>query len=558
MSRCIWTLILFTVLFGINSISPNKASAQTADSVAVETCMAGDLAFFNGGLINPANSASVSIGAELGAPCYVGSTSAAGAVPNALLDDEITVIFGQMEIGDNTQELYLAVDSFAASGGCLNGASFAADTPIPLTPGATHAIKYNTGAVSWSFSIIINADNTIDASGDINFTIGSIPATSCIDGPTESDILAAQQDFFTALIIKHQTQILTNSVNQNVISRLNGGGVGPQITANGFFLQSTGLGTWMNQREAEQLLRQDRIESGRSESNVIEERANSQPNDGSERVVDAAYGLESGNLSGLTADPEWNFWIRGEGTRYDDKGSSFDGTIFDVIAGIDRKMNDRTVLGVLAGYGTSDFDTVIGGTAGGFDATGFHIGAYGGAKLTDMLTFDALIAYTSSKYDNTSGATTGSFDADRITVAAHLTGSMHYEHFILNPIIGLMYASERQSAWTDSALVVHAAQTITAGRLSVGPKITFNAYEIGTTTMQPWVAANWEYDFTNSPNIPASGLPDLDDLSSARLSGGFSARMENGATLAMQVDSFGLGSGEYTAIGGSVGLSVPF
>lgn len=255
---------------------------------------------------------------------------------------------------------------------------------------------------------------------------------------------------------------------------------------------------------------------------------------------------------------QWNFRIRGQSTNFDANGSSFDGYTFDVIAGVDRKLGSNAVFDILTGYGKSDFDTLITGVTGGFAGDGFHIGAYGGMLLSETLIFDGLVPFIRSDFDNTSGTTSGSFDANRITVAANLTGSMEFEIYTLNPMIGFTYASEGQSAWIDSAANAHASQTVTAGRLSVGPKVTFHPYQLGEAMMQPWLAAKWEYDFSNAGSDPTSGLPDLGDLSSARLSAGFVARLESGTSLSMQVDGSGLGSGAYTAFGGSAGLSVPY
>lgn len=101
--------------------------------------------------------------------------------------------------------------------------------------------------------------------------------------------------------------------------------------------------------------------------------------------------------------PDWNFWLKGTGTYFDGKGNSFDGYTLNIVGGIDRRIGEDALIGVLFGYGRSDFDTVTAGTRGAFEADGFHVGGYFGAKLGDTLVFDALAAYTGSDYDNRSG-----------------------------------------------------------------------------------------------------------------------------------------------------------
>ncbi len=395
-----------------------------------------------------------------------------------------------------------------------------------------------TGDGTTRFSFEIKISGAANAAPTLSTTFQElvVPAT----GPTAAEILAAQQNFFTTLIMQNQMSNLIDGVNQNVFSRLNGGGAN-SVSPNSFFFQSNAYSLQQRAKARDELT-----------AGLLALSANN-PDSPQNEASPFGFLDEEAEMQN-----QWNFWIRGQGTNFDDNGSSFDGYTFDVIAGVDRKLGSNAVFGILTGYGKSDFDTLITGVAGGFAADGFHIGAYGGMLLSETLIFDGLVAYTRSDYDNTSGTTSGSFDANRITVAANLTGSMEFENFTLNPMIGFTYASEGQSAWIDSAANAHASQTVTAGRLSAGPKVTFHPYQLGEAMMQPWLAAKWEYDFSNAGSDPTLGLPDLGDLSSARLSAGFVARLENGTSLSMQVDGSGLGSGAYTAFGGSVGLSVRY
>ncbi len=255
---------------------------------------------------------------------------------------------------------------------------------------------------------------------------------------------------------------------------------------------------------------------------------------------------------------KWNAWIKGNWNYYDGDGSSFDGHTIDVLAGFDYKVDDKVVIGLLGGYGNTNFDTVNGGTKGAFEADGYTVGPYIGVKLSDNVQFDALAAYTYSDYDNRVGVTTGDFIAHRVTVGAQLKGRWEGDYFFIEPGVRVLYAEEGQNSYTDSAGVRQSILTIKAGRVSVGPKIGYAHKTESGETIRPWVSVRGEYDFSNQGNVPTSGLPDLDDLLSARVSAGVDATIEDGVYVSMQGDVSGLGSGEYTAYGGTARIDVPF
>ena len=269
-------------------------------------------------------------------------------------------------------------------------------------------------------------------------------------------------------------------------------------------------------------------------------------------------GYIDGADGGSIGDPMWNVWIKGRYSYYDGDAGTFDGYVADIFGGLDYKLSPNVVVGALAGFGRTDFDTVTSGTPGGFEADGFTIGGYTGIGFGGGVTFNAMLAYTGSQYDNSSGATTGSFDADRVTVAASLRG--HHEMangWTLVPTFDFLLASEHQGAYTDSAAIAHASQTITAGRISAGPKILFPELPTSSGYYRFWAGAMGEYDFSNTSPVPSSGLPDLGDVGSLRLSGGLDSKIGEG-TLSLRGDIFGIGSGEYIAYGGTVGYELPF
>lgn len=341
-----------------------------------------------------------------------------------------------------------------------------------------------------------------DTTTQLSCLVGGAPPTAT----PQSDNLDAQQDALSQLLMLHHADTMRMGVEENIDGALSGATQASGITPNGFAFSSRALA----------------MQSGSNDA------------------------------------PLWNAWVRGRLSQYDGDGSSFDGHIADVFAGLDYRLSDHVVVGAMVGYGQTDFSTLITAVSGGYEADSLTVGAYAGIELLEALQLSTSASYTNSDYENRSGATTGSFSADRLTISANLSGQ-HAMHngFILEPSLNFLWASERQGAYTDSAAVTHAANTINAGRLSIGPRLISPDLLDGAGTLRLWSSAMAEYDFGNQSPVPTSGLPDLSSLTSMRLSGGLDSQLGRGQ-LSLRGDVFGLGSGEFTAYGGSLAYQLPF
>ncbi len=357
-------------------------------------------------------------------------------------------------------------------------------------------------------------------------------------GTNESETLGQQQKAASTLVVKFQSQSLGDGVFDHLGDAFNGGGNGPQVSANGVSASTTNVANWIGQKQQQKFERQ-LADLPRDEN-------------GNDIYVAPVASLFPRHQQ------KWNAWIKGNWIYYDGDGSSFDGYTIDVLAGFDYKVDNSVVIGLLGGYGNTDFNTVTGGTKGAFEADGYTVGPYIGVKLSDNVQFDALAAYTYSDYDNRVGVTMGDFIAHRVTVGAQLKGRWEQDNFFIEPGVRVLYAEEDQDAYTDSTGVRQSSLTIKAGRVSVGPKIGYTHTTEDGETIRPWVSVRGEYDFSNQGNVPSSGLPDLDDLLSARVSAGVDATTKDGLNISVQGDVSGLGSGEYTAYGGTARIDVPF
>jgi len=306
------------------------------------------------------------------------------------------------------------------------------------------------------------------------------------------------QNGFSSEQISGQLASLSNTVSNNVKGVL-GGGTGPSVTRNGFFLQSLGL--------AARRSRGDK--------------------------------------------PEWNAWIKGDFTDYD--GSALNGSQANLVVGIDHQPDPDTVIGGLLSYDTSDFTTNIGGTPGALKADGYTIGVYAGRRMGNGLLIDGMLGYSVLDYSVANGAITGAFDATRISIALGISSKMEMGGMTVEPNAKLIFARETQSAYTDSGPTAIAKQTTTAGRLSLGPTVYLNPNDAGVA---PWFSVNAEYDFS-STGILATGSPSFDDQFSLRAGFGVNVPLSRGG-LSFAVNAGGLGNDNYSSVGATISYRMSF
>ncbi len=390
-----------------------------------------------------------------------------------------------------------------------------------------------------------------------NFPVFKQGTTSTINGfqsqlvnppvdTTESDNLDSQQASLSVLVINSHLNVLGDVVFDK-LSDVFKPGSGTQISANGFSTSTSGVANWIDQKQQQKLQRQ-LADLPRDEN-------------GDQIYVTAVADFAAPQVR------KWDAWIKGTWTVYEGDNSSFDGHTINFLAGADYRANNSVVIGVLGGYGNSDFDTVLGGLDGGFEADGYTIGTYIGVKPNDHLQFDALAAYTYSDYANKSGATDGTFTAQRVTVGAQLKGIFESGGVFFEPSARILYANEQQDKYTDTAGFLHSSDTVTAGRASIGPKMGYVHRSDEGGLFRAWLAVKGEYEFSSDGNTPTAALPDFGNDYSGRVSLGIDAAHGEGFSISLQGDVSGLGTAtfirgidgaDYLAYGGSARIDVRF
>jgi len=386
------------------------------------------------------------------------------------------------------------------------------------------------------------------AIGNLSDKFAGITFNGIFAGLSQESLNLDEQVSLTSLFsIQHSYKIL-EGVGGNLFNQFNGGDTSNFISESGFSFQSSGIANKMAQSAISGFLEASEAKASINDRMMLKNSTKT-----------GVYGadLEAAKNSDM-AILAYNVWAKGSWSHYNGDGNSFDGSVRDVVGGIDYRVRDNLIVGGLVAYGKADFDTVTAGIAGGLDAKGYSLGGYVGWQINPALNFDAMIAWSDLEYENRSGAVTGSFDAQRWTFGAHLTGKMNYNDIVIMPMIGVMYSSEDQGSYVDSAAFFHASRDVDAGRISAGPKFVFPEMQTDSGTAQFWLATKAEYDFSNQNTAVTSGLPDFDGILSGRIQAGINVAAGEGAVFSLQGDVSGLGSNEYFGYGASVKLRISF
>ncbi|TWB07103.1 Ig-like domain-containing protein [Bradyrhizobium stylosanthis] len=237
------------------------------------------------------------------------------------------------------------------------------------------------------------------------------------------------------------------------------------------------------------------------------------------------------------------------------------GNQVNALAGVTRKLTPNLLVGVLGGYETFDYHSDV--LTGRLKGDGWTLGSYLGWRVTDTVRFDAGIAYSGIGYNATAGTAAGSFTGSRWLASGGLTGTYRYLGLLIEPSAKVYAMWEHESAYTDTLGTLQAARDFTSGRASGGVKLAYPVAWLSRATVTPYVGLYGDYYF-NGDTAAASALAAaatppafLLDGWSARATGGFAARYDNGAQIAVGVERGG--------IGGDVGLwtyraraSIPF
>ena len=227
---------------------------------------------------------------------------------------------------------------------------------------------------------------------------------------------------------------------------------------------------------------------------------------------------EQGRAAG-NGDKRWGAWMMGAYTSIENTqaGVELDGSVYNLVGGLDYMVTDRVVVGLSVSYENSNIDTTF--NRGKVESNGFSVLPYVGIALNN--TWSASVAggmswvnYDVARNNNT---TTGSYDADRWLITANLNGNYGFGRVRVMPMAGVLYFEETSDAYTESTGGVVASNKTKLGRLTAGAKMGY-----AFNSVMPFVKLVGEYDFDkNDPVLISAGRFTHDEDFGAQIGGGF-------------------------------------
>jgi len=258
---------------------------------------------------------------------------------------------------------------------------------------------------------------------------------------------------------------------------------------------------------------------------------------------------------------EWSAWadIRGTGWKANDttgNGNDVKGNQVNLTAGLGRKLNTDTLVGVVMGYEYFKYD--VSALAGSLKGDGETVGGYFARRFESNLRFDAALAWSNVNYNATTGTATGSFRGSRWLATAGLTGNYNVNVYVIEPSAKVYMLWEGQRAWVDSLGTAQDSRNFSAGRTALGTKVARPFEASNGWKIAPYAGLYGDWRFQTDSALP-TGTPvaNIGTSWSGRVTGGVSATTLRGATVSVGGEYGGLGA-NYKIWTGNVSATMPF
>jgi outer membrane autotransporter protein len=260
-------------------------------------------------------------------------------------------------------------------------------------------------------------------------------------------------------------------------------------------------------------------------------------------------------------DREWSAWadIRGTGWEVNDTtgtGNNLTGNQLNITAGLGRKLNTDTLVGVIVGYEYFKYD--VSALAGSLKGNGETIGGYFSHRFAGDLRFDAALGWTYLNYNAIAGTANGSFNGSRWLASTDLTGIYKINLYTIEPSAKIFALWESENAWTDSLGTAQAFRNFSAGRTALGAKVgrSFEASNGWTVTPSAGLYGDWRFQ-TDSALPTATPVGTIGTGWSARVTAGLAAKAVTSCMISLDGEYGGLGA-NYKIWTASVRASMPF
>ncbi len=240
------------------------------------------------------------------------------------------------------------------------------------------------------------------------------------------------------------------------------------------------------------------------------------------------------------AKSPWHAWVDLRHTGTDnDTVSAFEGRHVNLTGGLSYRFHSSFIAGVVIGYENFDYELRLDDAR--LDGNGAAAGGYFGWMFWDRLRLDGMLTYGRISYDAQAGTAAADFDANRVVGMLRLSGRWNSPTWYFEPSSRVIYAHEKQDAFTDSLGVSQPSYSFDVGVASLGGEVGLPLHR-HHWTLTPTIGLFADYRFGDDTAATVAALPDLDDGWSGRIVGRLRLTSETGLSLHIGADYGGLGA----------------
>jgi len=328
-------------------------------------------------------------------------------------------------------------------------------------------------------------------------------------GPKLAQLLSA------AGMSSDSAQVLSQMAGQDVLNAINGMDVtlinqlGQTLSNRGWSLRNGAEGvdfTGFQVNDASQLAAVGQMEHQLNALNLLA------GTDMDKSVLKSDVPEDTGVRSAKAKLNDWGAWLTGSATlaTQDERDGSpgYNTTSYGATLGMDRRISDHTVLGLLGGY-SHDRAYLSGG--GGVKADSAIAGVYAD-YAEDGWHAEGLGAYVHTGYgiDRKILGTDSSGDTDGNTGAVLVSGGYDFNSngWKIGPSAGLQYAHSVIDAYNQSgsALALNVGeQTIDSLQSILGVELS-REFDLKVVKLTPQIWANWHHEFMDDSNTTSASF----------------------------------------------------
>ena len=254
-----------------------------------------------------------------------------------------------------------------------------------------------------------------------------------------------------------------------------------------------------------------------------------------------------------------DIWAEGMMSYYSDTalGPKQKGHAALLYTGVDYRIHPAILIGALVQLDwISETGSPFSVSASG---KGWMAGPYASIRLTPNLFFDARAAWgRSDNRIDPFGIYTDSFETERGLVSGKLTGNWSYGQLKLRPSAEVVYFHEVQQAYSNQLSILIPEQSISLGRLIVGPEVGYQFKNRDGITFEPYVGVKGVWDFAKTGDPTVAGLIVGNDPFHAKVEVGAIYTDPSGASLRGSLSYDGIGDSSFQAYHGRVSVTIPF